>query len=626
MSIRTDRGSVRTAADLERKYKLADLEGIKKAVELQEKGLYDTNASLEQFMNVATGSIENLQQQIDGSITTYYCSGVPTLENYPANEWATEDYSKHVGNMYYDKDTGYAYRFFLDGDNYTWIKIADSDVEEALRLANLAQDTADGKRRVFTTTPQPPYDVGDLWLKDKELYVCAIPRTETETYIAGDFEKAVKYTDDTALSTFVNGEYQDDLLEINSSIDQKAETWYQSSDPSTAWNTEELKKVHVGDLWYSVTQKKNYIYTSTYVWEEIDGVPDSVYDEIDGKAQVFTSQPKPPYHVGDLYVQGSTGDILTCKVQRLTGDYAASDWEKASKYTDDSGLNNFVNNVYPNDLSELTSQIDSKIATWYYSGVPTLENAPASEWTTEDYIKHTGDLYYDKDTGYTYTFQAVDGVYGWLHIVDEDITEALSIANSAQDTADNKRRVFLDTPEPPYDNGDLWLNNEEIYVCQIAKMEGELYEAGDFIVATKYTDDTVANEVANELTVVKGQVTTIIEDQNEIKVTFEETTNLVNELTGEIAEEIDVRQAMIRATSEDGLPVIELGSTESPVLTKYRNDGMYIEESGKVTSYFKNGKAYNYDMEALNSFTIGNFTWKPRDNGNLSLLYTGGED
>lgn len=626
MSVKTDRGSVRTAADLERKYKLADLEGIKKAVELQEKGLYDTNASLEQFINVATGSIENLQQQIDGSITTFYCSGVPTLDNYPANEWAVEDYTKHVGNMYYDKDTGYAYRFFLDGDTYKWIKIADSDVEEALRIASTAQDTADGKRRVFTTTPFAPFDVGDLWLKDKELYVCIKPKTAAETYEAEDFEKAVKYTDDTALATFIKGEYQDDLTEINNSIDQKAETWYQSSDPSTAWTTEEIKKAHVGDLWYSVTQKKNYIYTSTYTWEEIDGVPDNVYDEIDGKAQVFTEQPKPPYHVGDLYVQGTSGDILTCKTQRLTGNYTASDWVKASKYTDDSSLNNFVNNVYPDDLAELTNQIDSKIATWYYSGVPTLTNAPAKDWATTDYIAHTGDLYYDRETGHTYTFQAVNGVYGWVHIIDNDITEALAIANAAQDTADNKRRVFLDTPIPPYDNGDLWFKNQEIFICQISKASGETYAEKDFITATKYTDDTVATQTANELTVVKGQVTTVTEGVGELKIEFTETTKLVNDLTGEVAEEIDQRKALIRAINEDGKPIVELGTTESPVKTKYKHDGMYIEENGTTTSYFKNGKAYNYDMEILNSLTLGYFAFRPRSNGNTSILWIGGDE
>lgn len=621
--MKQDRNGVRTAQDLERKYNFADLIGIKKAVELQEEGINKTNATLEQFMSSTLGSIDDLQQQIDGSITTYYCSGVPTLDNYPTNEWAVDEYPNHVGNMYYDKDTGYAYRFFLDGDTYKWVKIADSDVEEALRQASLAQDTADGKRRVFTTTPFVPYDVGDLWLYAKDLYVCKTPKTATETYSGTDWEIATKYTDDTKLNNFISGEYADDIEAINKQIDKKAETWYQSTDPSSLWTTTELKAAHIGDLWYNTTENKNYVYTSSHTWAEIDGVPDNVYDEIDGKAQIFTSQPTPPYYVGDLYVQGTSGDILVCKTERLTGSYAASEWVKASKYTDDTNLNNFVNNVYPEDLAELTNQIDSKITTWYYSGEPTLTNAPANSWPTADYIKHTGDLYYDKETGYTYTFQATEGVYGWIRIVDEDLTEALSIANAAQDTADNKRRIFLDTPEPPYDNGDLWLNNEEIYVCQIGKPEGELYAEGDFIVGVKYTDDTLASEVANELTIVKGQVTTIIEDNNEIKVTFTETTNLVNDLTNEVADEIATRSAMIRATSEDGLPVIELGSTESPVQTKYKNDGMYIEENGATTSYFKNGKAYNYDMEVLHALTIGRFAFKPRKNGNLSLVYIG---
>ena len=277
-------------------------------------------------------------------------------------------------------------------------------------------------------------------------------------------------------------------------------------------------------------------------------------------------------------------------------------------------------------LDTMQDKIDGNITTYFYSGVPTLDNMPASEWAESEYCSHLGSLYYDNDTGKAYRFAKQGDTYIWLEIVDTDLAEALAIANAAQDTADNKRRVFLDPPIPPYDSGDLWLNNEEIYVCQIGRPSGEAYVEGDFIIATKYTDDTVANEVANELTIVKGQVTTIVEDQNEIKITFTETTNLVNELTGEIAEEKSTREAMIRATSEYGLPVVELGSTESPVQTKYKHDGMYIEENNVTTSYFKNGKAYNHDMEVLNSLTIGNFAWKPRANGNLSLVYTGGDN
>lgn len=289
-------------------------------------------------------------------------------------------------------------------------------------------------------------------------------------------------------------------------------------------------------------------------------------------------------------------------------------------------LENFMKST-AGDIENLQSQIDGNITTYFYSGIPTIDTLPASEWVTnEEKNNHLGDLYYDQDTGYAYRFALCDGVYKWIEVLDSDVSEALALANAAQDTADSKRRVFVSTPYTPYDNGDLWFKDGEIYICQISKTKEETYASNDFIIATKYTDDTLANQTANELTVVKGQVTTITEEQDEIKLVFTETTNLVNQISGEVADEIDKREAMIRATSENGLPVVELGSTESPVKTKYKNDGMYIETNGATTSYFKNGKAYNYDMEAINSFTIGNFSWKPRANGNLSLLYTGGDD
>lgn len=620
--MKQDRNGVRTAQDLERKYNLSDLVGIKKAVKLQEEGINKTNAELEQFITSTLGNIENLQNQIDGNITTYFYSGIPTIDNLPASEWVTdEEKNNHLGDLYYDQDSGYAYRFALCNGVYKWLEVLDNDVSEALALAHTAKDTADGKRRVFTTIPFVPYDAGDLWLYNKDLYVCKTPKTATETYLGSDWEIATKYTDDTALNTFISGEYANDLTEISNSIDKKAETWYQSNDPSNNWTTTELKKAHVGDLWFDTTKNKNYTYTSAYTWQEIDGVPDSVYDEIDGKAQIFTTQPTVPYHKGDLYTQGTNGEILVSTVDRLTGSYTASDWIKAGKYTDDTNLNNFVNNVYPDDLAALTNQIDSKITTWYYSGVPTLSNTPANSWLQADYIKHTGDLYYDKETGYTYTFQATNNVYGWVHIVDADLTEALAIANAAKDTADNKRRIFTGQPTPPYDNGDLWFNNEEIYICQISKAEGETYASKDFIIATKYTDDTLANQVGEELTVVKGQVTTVQEGQNGISVTITETTNLVDSLTQEVVDEIDERKAMLRLQSENGLPVVELGSTESPVKTKYKNDGMYIEDNGVTTGYFKNGKAYNHDMKILRTFEIGDdFSFIIEDDDSLSLV------
>lgn len=189
-----DRNGVRTAQDLERKY-LADLVGIKKAVKLSEEGINKTNTSLEKFIKVTLGRIEDLQTQVDGNITTYFYSGVPTMDNLPASEW--KEYDIHLGDLYYDTDTGAAYRFAKQEESYLWLIITDTAVVEALALANAAKDTADNKRRVFLVTPTPPYDNGDLWLNNQEIYVCQISKAESEEYADNDFIIATKYTDDT---------------------------------------------------------------------------------------------------------------------------------------------------------------------------------------------------------------------------------------------------------------------------------------------------------------------------------------------------------------------------------------------------------------------------------------------
>ena len=59
----------------------------------------------------------------------------------------------------------------------------------------------------------------------------------------------------------------------------------------------------------------------------------------DSKAKVFVTTPTTPYKIGDLWVQGSSGDVMKCKTSRTSGSYSASDWEKASKYTDDTKAN-----------------------------------------------------------------------------------------------------------------------------------------------------------------------------------------------------------------------------------------------------------------------------------------------
>lgn len=169
----------------------------------------------------------------------------------------------------------------------------------------------------------------------------------------------------------------------------------------------------------------------------------------------------------------------------------------------------------------MQEQIDGKIDTYYYEGTPTLNNLPASNWKTdEEKEKHVKDLYYDQATGYAYSFMKFETdkkiEYVWSKIENKDTAEALSIANAAKDTADRKRSIFVEQPKPPYQNGDMWIRNNEIYMCQIAKEDGQIFEEDDFINSLKYTDDTIAKAVIDELggkktTVLKGQVVTITE-------------------------------------------------------------------------------------------------------------------
>lgn len=167
----------------------------------------------------------------------------------------------------------------------------------------------------------------------------------------------------------------------------------------------------------------------------------------------------------------------------------------------DDKVNDFVSSVYDPAIKNLQYQIDGQIESWYYDYEPTLSNAPASSWTTEEErAKHEGDLFYWKSKGYSYRFFKDGSTWKWQMVQDTDITKALAAASEAQDTADNKRRVFVTTPVPPYDIGDLWTQGTsgDIMRCQVARQSGN-YVSSDWGKASKYTDDSAVNELDNSL-------------------------------------------------------------------------------------------------------------------------------
>ena len=159
---------------------------------------------------------------------------------------------------------------------------------------------------------------------------------------------------------------------------------------------------------------------------------------------------------------------------------------------------------YFKKIADLQNQVDGAIETWFYDGVPTLENAPAISWKTDkDKEIHLGDLYYDNKTGKAYRFAKDSNTYKWTIITDTDIAKALSDARMAQETANGKMKVFSVQPTTPYQVGDIWVNatypsdgstyKNEVLRCQTNKAAGSQFAIGDWIKASKYTDDTVAN-------------------------------------------------------------------------------------------------------------------------------------
>lgn len=175
-------------------------EQAKEAAAAAEKAAKEAAAAdLKEYQAAVEKTVQDLQGQIDGNITTWFYPYAPTAENKPASDWTTEtEREAHAGDLFYntDKASGKAYRWAIVGDVWQWLLLEDTDVAKALANAKTAQDTADGKRRTFISTPVPPYDVGDLWTQGDagELLVCTTAKASGAAFAAGDWASAADYT------------------------------------------------------------------------------------------------------------------------------------------------------------------------------------------------------------------------------------------------------------------------------------------------------------------------------------------------------------------------------------------------------------------------------------------------
>ena len=430
------------------------------------------------------------------------------------------------------------------------------------------------------------------------------------------------------LKDYINNTLPGVLGELQAQLDGVIEQWFYQSDPSDTteptkdWIAAGTKEQdnHLSDLYYNTETGKVWQYIKTteasgtgkprdvYKWQELEdtelaqalALAQDALDAANDKAKIFVSTPYTPYHVGDLWVQGNTGDILRCKRERLTGAYNSGDWEKASKYTDDSGLTNFINNNFLPTVSDINDQIDGKIESWFQT------TDPATAWTTTaEKLKHVGDYWYNtstKELKYyrriavsTSTSLGTVYVYSWAKIEDQKAIDAYEAASKAQDTADRKRQVFVAQPYGPYDVGDLWLRSwtdstgvarKDLYRCVTARASG--FNVNDWAEATFY-DNT-------QVTIDRGIITA-----GTVQLANKNSQSIVAGITGgenEAANETEARKVRIWAGAskanrftapfrvlQDGSFVATKGTITGTINAKSGTIGNKLLVSGEGISY-----------------------------------------
>lgn len=251
-----------------------------------------------------------------------------------------------IGNfIYFDpKDKTYKESYGVIADTLVSNLILTSEVgiyneEKSIEMAKdgIIVTTNTINKNVFTIRKEITDDEGNITY-ERQLYI----DDNGNIRLAGNASiswDSVTGTENVVVKDTLN----EFMATVKEQIDGKIETFRQSTDPSVNW-TDEEKKSHENDLWYDTTNNVVKMWNGSS-WDNFTGdVPESVWNEINGKAQIFTDTPKTPYNKGDLWVDGS--DILTCMISKTDKEtYSKDDWQKKNSYTDNSALNEFKNNV-----------------------------------------------------------------------------------------------------------------------------------------------------------------------------------------------------------------------------------------------------------------------------------------
>lgn len=410
-----------------------------------------------------------LEKQNDGvteyTIGTYdVMTGVDVDDNTPDNNqldtsqapystWVAADTAAgtedtraaHVGDVYIQySDDGNGNRTYIksykfiktavdetspystDIDGYTWALVADTDLQATYTIALEAKDLADNKRRVFTTQPTGPYDIGDLWVKaGTNVNDVTTPQTvnvATASRTTGFLETEWELADEQA-KDFIENTWEPESATIKNQIDGKIEYFFYESytditdatDEANAldikddeWNTQELKENAHGNIVYFKDTRNAYWYNSSIPeWLTVDNT--DIYEALQDAA---SAQGAADGKISQFYAWSGT---------TAPADYTATITE-AVYSTDANG--NFLDangdiTTIPSEYVEIEAAVTENISgdsvqywfkadnTLYYRNTASWDAVPTTSGTGDKYIS-AGDLLTvfnptDRDTT-VYTF------------------------------------------------------------------------------------------------------------------------------------------------------------------------------------------------------------------------------
>lgn len=607
----------------------------------------------------SSGVYTTVEQQPDGS-NIYYLHNKPQLSDsdivwkMTAEAWAVStDGGQHWnGGMTVDGDV-IARILNATGINADWIN-----------TGTIKAIDKDGNTTflVDVTTGRVVINADSVQVKGKDVNAIAKEKAETE------------------VNNFISNTYTTDINNLQSQIDGQIETFFYDYEPTlqnipaSEWTTNEERKKHEGDLFY--WKSRGYAYRfmqdgATWKWQLVQdtditlalAAAEKAQDTADHKRRVFVVQPEPPYDIGDLWTQGSNGDLMRCKVARASGSYSASDWEKASKYTDDSSLDLFINGVFKDSLNSLKTQIDGKIETWYQPNDPSLKWTKTEEqpwcdidgnkildesgneiilvWESEK-AEHEGDLWHNTSDNTQWIYKS-------------GIWQPQSIPNELLDKIDGKSSVYMVQPKPPYYEGDLWVttNSEGKASLKTSTVNrvGGAFDASDWI-DFKYADkDDIKNaidkydtslgqdEVFNKLTKggteqgiyikdgkvyvnakyilagllagerINGRGLKVIDDDNNVTLEIDSNGNVILapktfSLQGKTVDEIANSSAK---SAVDGQKQVDIFSK---LTNGGKAQGIYLDENGNI---YVNGQFIKALSIAANALAAGSITTEKLD-------------